>query len=95
MHRIIQSFLSADLAGHDESVEWAGALTNFWNSFTDGGREEADRQTARGTESLNHLGGKRPLRSPSPRMNLTLPSPCLNHVPKNLIHASFKHLKGW
>ena len=31
-------------------------------------------------KSQNHLGWKRPLRSSSPTINLTLPSPPLNHV---------------
>ncbi|KAK4824286.1 hypothetical protein QYF61_013031 [Mycteria americana] len=47
------------------------------------------------TESRNHLGWKRPLRSSSPTVNLTLPSPPLNHVPKHLIQTSFKYLQGW
>ena len=47
------------------------------------------------TESQNHLGWKRPLRSSSPIINLTLPSPPLNHVPKPHIYISFKYLQGW
>uniref|UniRef100_A0A663DUL1 Polyamine modulated factor 1 n=1 Tax=Aquila chrysaetos chrysaetos TaxID=223781 RepID=A0A663DUL1_AQUCH len=34
----------------------------------------------------NHLGWKRPLRSWSPTVNLTLPAPLLNHVPKRHIY---------
>ncbi|KAK4827460.1 hypothetical protein QYF61_018181 [Mycteria americana] len=37
---------------------------------------------------------KRPLRSSSPAINLTLPSPPLNHVPKSHIYTSFKYLQG-
>jgi len=32
--------------------------------------------------NIEYLGGKRPLRSPSPAINLTQPSLPLNHVPK-------------
>ncbi|KAK4832342.1 hypothetical protein QYF61_021871 [Mycteria americana] len=47
------------------------------------------------TESQNRIGWKRPLRSSSPTVNLTLPRPPLNHVPKHLIQMSFKYLQGW
>ncbi|KAK4818986.1 hypothetical protein QYF61_022653 [Mycteria americana] len=47
------------------------------------------------TESRNHIGWKRPLRSSSPTVNLTLPRPPLHHVPKHLIQTSFKYLQGW
>ncbi|KAK4831969.1 hypothetical protein QYF61_020352 [Mycteria americana] len=47
------------------------------------------------TESQNRLGWKRPLRSSSPTVNLTLPRPPLHHVPKHLIQTSFKYLQGW
>ncbi|KAK4810753.1 hypothetical protein QYF61_007727 [Mycteria americana] len=47
------------------------------------------------TESQNHIGWKRPLRSSSPTVNLTLPRPPLHHVPKHLIQTSFKYLQGW
>ncbi|KAK4809926.1 LOW QUALITY PROTEIN: hypothetical protein QYF61_023413 [Mycteria americana] len=47
------------------------------------------------TESQNRLGWKRPLRSWSPTVNLTLPSPPLHHVPKHLIQTAFKYLQGW
>ncbi|KAK4833022.1 LOW QUALITY PROTEIN: hypothetical protein QYF61_027404 [Mycteria americana] len=43
----------------------------------------------------NHIGWKRPLRSLSPTVNLTLPRPPLNHVPKHLMQTSFKYLQGW
>ncbi|KAK4829527.1 hypothetical protein QYF61_005166, partial [Mycteria americana] len=43
----------------------------------------------------NHIGWKRPLRSPSPTVNLTLPRPPLHHVPKHLIQTAFKYLQGW
>ncbi|KAK4813296.1 hypothetical protein QYF61_020875 [Mycteria americana] len=43
------------------------------------------------TESQNHIGWKRPLRSSSPTLNLTLPSPPLHHVPQHLIHTAFKY----
>ncbi|KAK4816266.1 LOW QUALITY PROTEIN: hypothetical protein QYF61_014338 [Mycteria americana] len=46
-------------------------------------------------ESQNHIGWKRPLRSLSPTINLTLPRPPLHHVPKHLIQTSFKYLQGW
>ncbi|KAK4826058.1 hypothetical protein QYF61_004173 [Mycteria americana] len=46
------------------------------------------------TESQNHTGWKRPLRSSSPTVNLTLPRPPLNHVPKHLIQPSFKYFQG-
>ncbi|KAK4828379.1 hypothetical protein QYF61_026117, partial [Mycteria americana] len=47
------------------------------------------------TESQNRIGWKRPLRSSSPTINLTLPGPPLHHVPKHLIQTSFKYLQGW
>ncbi|KAK4806202.1 hypothetical protein QYF61_001126 [Mycteria americana] len=47
------------------------------------------------TESQNCIGWKRPLRSSSPTVNLTLPRPPLHHVPKHLIQTSFKYLQGW
>ncbi|KAK4814695.1 LOW QUALITY PROTEIN: hypothetical protein QYF61_025521 [Mycteria americana] len=47
------------------------------------------------TESQNRIGWKRPLRSSSPTVNLTLPSPPLHHVPKHLIQISFKCFQGW
>ncbi|KAK4819936.1 hypothetical protein QYF61_015557 [Mycteria americana] len=47
------------------------------------------------TESQNRIGWKRPLRSSSPTVNLTLPSPPLHHVPTHLIQTSFKYLQGW
>jgi len=46
-------------------------------------------------ESLNCLGWRRPSRSLSPTINLTLSIPPLNHVLKLRIYASFKHLQGW
>ncbi|KAK4813151.1 LOW QUALITY PROTEIN: hypothetical protein QYF61_013116 [Mycteria americana] len=46
-------------------------------------------------ESQNCIGWKRPLRSSSPTINLTLPSPPLYHVPKHLIQTAFKYLQGW
>ncbi|KAK4815879.1 hypothetical protein QYF61_009930 [Mycteria americana] len=48
-----------------------------------------------GWESQNHIGWKRPLRSSSPTINLTLPKPPLHHVSKHLIQTSFKYLQGW
>jgi len=39
-------------------------------------------------ESWNHLGWKRPLRSPSPANNLTYQDPSLNHVPSFHIRIS-------
>ncbi|KAK4817079.1 hypothetical protein QYF61_027910, partial [Mycteria americana] len=47
------------------------------------------------TESQNCIGWKRPLRSSSPTINLTLPRPPLHHVPKHLIQTSFKCFQGW
>ncbi|KAK4829773.1 hypothetical protein QYF61_006572 [Mycteria americana] len=52
-------------------------------------------QNHRITESQNRIGWKRPLRSSSPTVNLTLPRPPLHHVPKHLIQTSFKYLQGW
>ncbi|KAK4807134.1 hypothetical protein QYF61_018475 [Mycteria americana] len=49
----------------------------------------------RTTESQNRIGWKRPLRSSSPTINLTLPRPPLHHVSKHLIQTSFKYLQGW
>ncbi|KAK4810331.1 hypothetical protein QYF61_018273 [Mycteria americana] len=46
-------------------------------------------------ESQNCIGWKRPLRSSSPTVNLTLPRPPLHHVPKHLIQTSFKYLQRW
>ena len=45
-------------------------------------------------ESWNHLGWKRPLRSLSPTINLTLPCPPLNHVPKRHVYMSFIYFQG-
>ena len=45
--------------------------------------------------SLNHLGWEGPLRSLSPSVNLTLPSPPLNHAPKCHIYTSYRYLQGW
>ncbi|KAK4828376.1 hypothetical protein QYF61_026114 [Mycteria americana] len=53
------------------------------------------QQMSRITESQNLIGWKRPLRSSSPTINLTLPRPPLHHVPKHLIQTSFKYLQGW
>ncbi|KAK4821922.1 hypothetical protein QYF61_004925 [Mycteria americana] len=47
------------------------------------------------TKVQNCIGWKRPLRSLSPTVNLTLPRPPLHHVPKHLIQTSFKYLQGW
>ncbi|KAK4827957.1 hypothetical protein QYF61_022659 [Mycteria americana] len=47
------------------------------------------------SQSQNRIGWKRPLRSLSPTVNLTLPRPPLYHVPKHLIQTSFKYLQGW
>ncbi|KAK4810786.1 hypothetical protein QYF61_008758 [Mycteria americana] len=47
------------------------------------------------TSSQNRIGWKRPLRSSSPTVNLTLPRPPLYHVPKHLIQTSFKYFQGW
>ena len=52
-------------------------------------------QSYRIIQSQNHLGWKRPLTSSSPTINLTLPSPSPNHVPKHHIYTSFKYLQGW
>ena len=46
-------------------------------------------------ESLNHVSWNKSLRSWGPKVNLTLPSPPLNHVPKSHIHTFFKYLQGW
>ncbi|KAK4831242.1 hypothetical protein QYF61_016474 [Mycteria americana] len=55
-----------------------------------------DSNTAQGSEILrNHIGWKRPLRSSSPTINLTLPRQPLHHVSKHLIQTSFKYLQGW
>ncbi|KAK4806947.1 hypothetical protein QYF61_027314 [Mycteria americana] len=48
-----------------------------------------------GEGDWNRIGWKRPLRSSSPTVNLTLPRPPLHHVPKHLIQTSFKYLQGW
>ncbi|KAK4810476.1 hypothetical protein QYF61_004256 [Mycteria americana] len=60
-------------------------------------RIESDNGTHfhRITESQKHIGWKRPLRSSSPTINLTLPKPPLHHVSKHLIQTSFKYLQGW
>ncbi|KAK4811102.1 hypothetical protein QYF61_016388 [Mycteria americana] len=52
-------------------------------------------QIHRITESQNRMGWKRPLRSSSTTVNLTLPRPPLHHVPKHLIQTSFKYFQGW
>ncbi|KAK4827587.1 hypothetical protein QYF61_019489 [Mycteria americana] len=52
-------------------------------------------QDHRITESQNRIGWKRPLRSSSPAVNVTLPRSPLYHVPKHLIQTSFKYFQGW
>ncbi|KAK4814017.1 hypothetical protein QYF61_004647 [Mycteria americana] len=52
-------------------------------------------QCGNSSESQNHIGWKRPLRSSSPTINLTLPKPPLHHVHKHLMQTSFKYLQGW
>ncbi|KAK4816273.1 hypothetical protein QYF61_014345 [Mycteria americana] len=47
------------------------------------------------TESQNRIGWKRPLRSSSPTVKLTLPRPPRYHVPKHLIQTSLKYFQGW
>ncbi|KAK4811398.1 hypothetical protein QYF61_003397 [Mycteria americana] len=47
------------------------------------------------SESQNRIGWKRPLRSSSPTVSLTLPRPPLYHVPKHLIQTAFKYPQGW
>jgi len=42
---------------------------------------------------INHLGWKRPLRSSCPAVNLTRPSPPLNHVPKHHVYNG-RHMIG-
>ncbi|KAK4811014.1 hypothetical protein QYF61_015718 [Mycteria americana] len=74
---------------HMGHVHWAssGSL-GYWPHYPSIG-------AARITESQNRIGWKRPLRSSSPTVNLTLPRPPLHHVPKHLIQTSFKYLQGW
>ncbi|KAK4817682.1 LOW QUALITY PROTEIN: hypothetical protein QYF61_024911 [Mycteria americana] len=57
--------------------------------------EESEFEECGFTEPQNRIGWKRPLRSSSPTVNLTLPRPPLHHVPKHLIQTSFKYLQGW
>jgi len=55
---------------------------------------QAAHEGVRTTESLNHSGWKRPLRSSSPTVTLT--PPCLlNYVPKCHIHTAVEPLQGW
>ncbi|KAK4817862.1 hypothetical protein QYF61_001531 [Mycteria americana] len=56
---------------------------------------EKGKKEDSGIYRWNRIGWKRPLRSSSPTINVTLPSPPLHHVPKNLIQTSFKYLQGW
>ncbi|KAK4831896.1 hypothetical protein QYF61_020043 [Mycteria americana] len=46
-------------------------------------------------QAKNRIGWKRPLRSSSPTVNLTLPRPPLYHVPKHLIQTPSKYFQGW
>ncbi|KAK4810511.1 hypothetical protein QYF61_004291 [Mycteria americana] len=59
-----------------------------------GGRRVGSEVEPGKRESQNCIGWKRPLRSSSPTVNLTLPRPPLYHVPKHLIQTSFKYLQG-
>ncbi|KAK4831600.1 hypothetical protein QYF61_018360 [Mycteria americana] len=59
------------------------------------GQWDLSKKNHRITESQNHIGWKRPLRSLSPTINLTLPKPPLHHVSKHLIQTSFKYFQGW
>ncbi|KAK4818570.1 hypothetical protein QYF61_014706 [Mycteria americana] len=54
-----------------------------------------NRTSPKAAESQHRIGWKRPLRSSSPTVNLTLPKPPLHHVPEHLIQTSFKYLQGW
>ncbi|KAK4823797.1 hypothetical protein QYF61_006519 [Mycteria americana] len=59
---------------------------------------EATKDSGEEDEETNCFfaeGWKRPLRSSSPTVNLTLPRPPLHHVPKHLTQTSFKYLQGW
>ncbi|KAK4817034.1 hypothetical protein QYF61_026040 [Mycteria americana] len=58
-------------------------------------QEEEKLHPRNSKQSQNRIGWKRPLRSSSPTVNLTLPRPPLNHVPKHLSQTSFKYLQGW
>jgi len=64
-----------------------------------GGDNRRDAQSLGAAQSSgrsqNYFGWKRPLRSSSSSINLTLPTPPLNHVPKCHIYTSFKYLQGW
>ncbi|KAK4821623.1 hypothetical protein QYF61_026057 [Mycteria americana] len=71
------------------------AGTDDWLIQNDTQESTTSRIDGTITESQNHIGWKRPLRSSSPTINLTLPRPPLHHVSKYLIQTSFKYLQGW
>ncbi|KAK4828289.1 hypothetical protein QYF61_024954 [Mycteria americana] len=73
-------------------VTWENPLQRKLNEsrFTEKFKVDMEQQ-----KCVNPIGWKRPLRSSSPTVNLTLPTPPLHHVPKHLIQTSFKYLQGW
>ncbi|KAK4817943.1 hypothetical protein QYF61_003373 [Mycteria americana] len=79
----------------------AATVTPHSKEATPGNAEETRRMNASchllpAVSSGDYSEGwKRPLRSSSPTINLTLPRPPLHHVPKHLIQTSFKYLQGW
>ncbi|KAK4825857.1 hypothetical protein QYF61_003131 [Mycteria americana] len=82
------------LLGHLGTLLEITALTTQFPEAESLIRRIPDEFIHRITESKNRIGWKRPLRS-SPTVNLTLPRPPLDHVPKHLIQTSFKYLQGW
>ncbi|KAK4829570.1 hypothetical protein QYF61_005239 [Mycteria americana] len=74
----------------DASCSWSKKTPIIVN-----GQNQALLGNHRITESQNRIGWKRPLRSSSPTVNLTLPRPLLYHVPKHLIQTSFKYFQEW
>ncbi|KAK4821693.1 hypothetical protein QYF61_027457 [Mycteria americana] len=80
-------------AGNPVAFPWF--LTPTEGKAVHRGNADFGQDVSQITESQNRIGWKRPLRSSSPTINLTLPRPPLHHVPKHLIQTSFKYLQGW
>lgn len=72
-------------------------LVLFWFDLLTSMESATVKESTQLLESYNHriTGLKRPLRSLSPAVNLTLPILLLNYVPKNHISSSFKYFQGW
>ncbi|KAK4817040.1 hypothetical protein QYF61_026166 [Mycteria americana] len=77
------------------ALSWGVCIAGLQLLFSALKKKRYKHASLQAAESQNRIGWKRPLRSSSPTINLTLPRPPLHHVPKHLIQTSFKYLQGW